>query len=476
VSLANGYILPQGCTAGQVPKSGGAGNWLCAADNAGGGATNAFVQGGNAFGVPGVIGTIDGQNMKIVSGGKDFRATIVGKQHGLRITQSTGPGFTVDISPNVINGHEQNAITTLPSAGVTIAGGGSSFNPNTASGVFATVSGGNYNTAAAYASAGGGEFNRATGDNSAIGGGLNNLASTFGATVAGGSSNEASGSYATVPGGVGNKATAAFSFAAGRRAIANSVGSFVWADSIDANFSSDSTPNSFNVRASGGTFFYTRPVSGSAELGFYLENQRAGFINNNVQFFNTNGLSASIANGSGSFDGTLTAGGALTAGGTLTANGLVSLNNAIVANAGVNITGPLPGTNCYIRMLSLCLTNTGFWQSISDRAQKTDIAALNTRSMLEKLLALPVTKWRYVADESRTNRIGPMAQDFKRIFNLGTDDKTISMQDVSGVALAAIQGLNQKLVEQIKAKDTEIAALKATYDADIAAIKRRLGM
>jgi hypothetical protein len=31
VSLANGYVLPQGCTSGQIPKSDGNGTWSCAA-------------------------------------------------------------------------------------------------------------------------------------------------------------------------------------------------------------------------------------------------------------------------------------------------------------------------------------------------------------------------------------------------------------------------------------------------------------
>jgi hypothetical protein len=53
-----------------------------------------------------------------------------------------------------------------------------------------------------------------------------------------------------------------------------------------------------------------------------------------------------------------------------------------------------------------------------------------------------------------------MAQDFHAAFNVGTDDKHIAVVDEGGVALAAIQGLNQKLEEEAKAKDAEIAALK----------------
>jgi hypothetical protein len=58
--------------------------------------------------------------------------------------------------------------------------------------------------------------------------------------------------------------------------------------------------------------------------------------------------------------------------------------------------------------------------------------------------------------------IGPVAQDFYAAFGLnGGDDKHISTVDEGGVALAAIQGLNQKLNQ----KDAEIAALKQQNEA-----------
>jgi hypothetical protein len=53
-----------------------------------------------------------------------------------------------------------------------------------------------------------------------------------------------------------------------------------------------------------------------------------------------------------------------------------------------------------------------------------------------------------------------MAQDFHAAFALGTDDKHIATVDADGVALAAIQGLNQKLADELKRRDMENAALK----------------
>ena len=60
---------------------------------------------------------------------------------------------------------------------------------------------------------------------------------------------------------------------------------------------------------------------------------------------------------------------------------------------------------------------------------------------------MPVSKWEY-KDALGESHIGPMAQDFYAAFGLGATDTGISSIDAGGVALAAIQALNQKLVEQ----------------------------
>ena len=90
---------------------------------------------------------------------------------------------------------------------------------------------------------------------------------------------------------------------------------------------------------------------------------------------------------------------------------------------------------------------------------KQDFAPVSPSQILDKVLQLPVSEWIYKAD-SATRHIGPMGQDFYSAFKIGTDEKHIAPIDVGGVALAAIQGLNQKL----DAKDAEIAKLKARLD------------
>jgi hypothetical protein len=110
-------------------------------------------------------------------------------------------------------------------------------------------------------------------------------------------------------------------------------------------------------------------------------------------------------------------------------------------------------------------TPSGTVQSSSDRNVKEDFATVNPRQILAKVASLPVTEWNYKTDKG-VEHIGPMAQDFHAAFGLnGPDDKHISVVDEGGVALAAVQGLNQKLEEQAKEKDAEIADLKTRLDA-----------
>ncbi|HSA03257.1 MAG TPA: hypothetical protein P5055_21210, partial [Candidatus Paceibacterota bacterium] len=91
------------------------------------------------------------------------------------------------------------------------------------------------------------------------------------------------------------------------------------------------------------------------------------------------------------------------------------------------------------------------WSSVSDQNLKKDRTAVNTQQVLDKLATVPVERWRYQwEDETNTPHMGPMAQAFKQAFYPGRDDKSISTMEFDGVALAAIQGLNQKLEETRK--------------------------
>jgi hypothetical protein len=82
---------------------------------------------------------------------------------------------------------------------------------------------------------------------------------------------------------------------------------------------------------------------------------------------------------------------------------------------------------------------------------------VDTLQVLEKLASLPITQWHYEWEHSEViPHIGPMAQDFKAAFYPGTDDKSITTQEADGVALAAIQGLNQKLEDRDQRSEDRI--------------------
>jgi len=218
------------------------------------------------------------------------------------------------ISPNLIIGYSGNIVTSGVE-GATIGGGGASGNTNrvtddygtvgggrnnragndtgtTSDAPWATIGGGHYNTAGnALATVGGGFDNTASGNSSTIAGGNGNIASNIYATVGGGLSNTASGMYATVgggagniasggshatvPGGQSNTAQGSHSFAAGRRAKANHDGSFVWADSTNADFASTAN-DQFLIRAGGNVGIGT--TSPQAELHVTTNAGQAGMF------------------------------------------------------------------------------------------------------------------------------------------------------------------------------------------------------
>src|SRR5205823_13030533 len=90
---------------------------------------------------------------------------------------------------------------------------------------------------------------------------------------------------------------------------------------------------------------------------------------------------------------------------------------------------------------------------------KDNVEPVNAQDVLARQAHLPRSRWNYKHAPGQPH-IGPMAQDFQAAFALGSDDKRISTVDEGGVALAAIQGLNQKLEQ----KETEITELKRTVN------------
>ncbi len=93
------------------------------------------------------------------------------------------------------------------------------------------------------------------------------------------------------------------------------------------------------------------------------------------------------------------------------------------------------------------------WVNSSNRDLKTNITEINPSDILEKIGQLPISRWSYKYEQSVTH-IGPMAQDFYSLFQVGNDNKSISTIDPSGIALVAIKELikqNEELKKRIEA-------------------------
>lgn len=96
--------------------------------------------------------------------------------------------------------------------------------------------------------------------------------------------------------------------------------------------------------------------------------------------------------------------------------------------------------------------------------------AVDGRDFLERLMTVPVATWNYRSQHESVRHIGVMAQDFAAAFGVGEDATRISTVDADGVALAAIQGLHQKLIDELRQRDTENAVRKAR----LAAMERKI--
>jgi len=218
----------------------------------GGGRFNSV--GGDSSTVGGGFGNYANGAVATVGGGQGNNAT------GDYCTVAGGGGNNPSGLFSTIGGGSSN----IASGDHSTVGGG---NVNKASDLHATVGGGDGNKASGVRSTvGGGVLNEAGGGNSTVGGGEFNVASGALSTVGGGTRNTASGPAATVPGGDNNVALGWWSLAAGRRAKANHDGTFVWADSTDADFTSTGF-HQFLIRAGGGVGINTNDPTATLHIG-----------------------------------------------------------------------------------------------------------------------------------------------------------------------------------------------------------------
>ncbi len=110
------------------------------------------------------------------------------------------------------------------------------------------------------------------------------------------------------------------------------------------------------------------------------------------------------------------------------------------------------------------LSAAGVWTNASSRTFKDAFASVDPINVLDKLIAMPVMTWFYKDNHGDGKHIGPVAEDFAEVFGFGENHKYIGTVDESGVALAAIQGLNKKLETENADLHSKLDALTARLD------------
>ncbi|HEX9108671.1 MAG TPA: tail fiber domain-containing protein, partial [Longimicrobiales bacterium] len=127
---------------------------------------------------------------------------------------------------------------------------------------------------------------------------------------------------------------------------------------------------------------------------------------------------------------------------------------------------------------------SGVFSCTSSRDLKTDFIPVDDDALLRGIAAVPVTTWHYRTEAQPVRHLGPMAQDFRAAFGLGTNETSIGLLDISGVTFAGVQALEKRTAELRSAIDelqelrTEVATLRgraAAAEATNAELARRLG-
>jgi hypothetical protein len=114
------------------------------------------------------------------------------------------------------------------------------------------------------------------------------------------------------------------------------------------------------------------------------------------------------------------------------------------------------------------------WVVVSDRNRKEDFQALEGEDVLSRLRLVPVSRWKYRAEEDRsTLHIGPMAQDFQRAFGLTSDSTSINMSDLDGVNLAAVQALERRTTA-LREENAKLTGEVAELREETAELRKRL--
>lgn len=293
--------------------------------------------------------------------------------------------------PNIIGGYSSNGVTSGVTSSVIGGGGDGFYGSNQVTDQGGVVNGGSGNQA--------GDALGTTSDAAfatAGGGALNKAKATI-ATVSGGYNNSASAYAGTIAGGYGNLVNTVnggtyATVGGGRENVAN--GDYATVPGGYGNWAL----SDYSFAAGKGA------AVGTAKDGSFVWSDSSG-----------SGSQDLLSSGPNTFNAR--------------ASGGYFLYSSTGTSAGVQLTA-----------------GSSAWAAVSDREKKKDFVPVNAQDVLRRVAAMPLSTWTYKS-EPGVRHMGPMAQDFRAAFGLGTDDKTIVTIDADGVALAAAQGLNEKVTK-----------------------------
>ncbi len=107
----------------------------------------------------------------------------------------------------------------------------------------------------------------------------------------------------------------------------------------------------------------------------------------------------------------------------------------------------------------------------SSRKLKANFVKLNPDEILQKIDQLEVSRWKYKSWD-KAGHIGPIAEDFYRLFQTGSREDQLHLTDTIGVSLAGVKALLAKAVRQeqrLEELGREIEELKGRL------VKKRAG-
>jgi trimeric autotransporter adhesin len=126
------------------------------------------------------------------------------------------------------------------------------------------------------------------------------------------------------------------------------------------------------------------------------------------------------------------------------ASAKVSVSYGIVLGTASNFVGIRQNSPTYALHVQNAYCDGNTWFNASDKNLKENFARIKTEeSVLTKVMELPIQYWNYKGT-AEARHIGPTAQDFYKVFQLGGNERAIASVDEAGVALAAIQELAKK--------------------------------